>query len=123
MSSGVARTYRAATGAAGPLVFVERTHAVALGEWVRLEIPGQRSWQGQVIDAGERITVVQLLEEPLGLAPARVQVTFTGEVARASVGRELLGRAFNGLGAPIDGLPPTVGEALRTIRASGRDRQ
>ena len=36
MSSGVAQTYREATGAAGPLVFVERTRAVALGEWVRL---------------------------------------------------------------------------------------
>jgi V/A-type H+/Na+-transporting ATPase subunit B len=115
MSSGVPRTYQAATGAAGPLVFVESTHAVALGEWVRLEIPGERSWQGQVIDAGKRITVVQLLEDSLGLAPARTRVTFTGDVARATVGRELLGRAFSGLGVPIDGLPPPVGEALRPL--------
>lgn len=115
MSSGVAQTYREATGAAGPLVFIERTRAVALGEWVRLEIPGEKSWQGQVIDAGERITVVQLLEDTLGLPPARVRVTFTGDVARATVGRELLGRAFNGLGAPIDGLPTPVGEALRSL--------
>jgi len=115
MSTGIARSYRGAAGAAGPLVFVERTHAVALGEWVRLEMPGERSWQGQVIDAGERYTVVQLLEEPLGLSPARTRVTFTGDVARATVGRELLGRAFNGLGAPIDGLPPPVGEALRPL--------
>jgi len=111
VSSGVPRTYRAATGAAGPLVFVESTHAVALGEWVRLEIPGERSWQGQVIDAGKRLTVVQVLEDALGLAPARVRVTFTGDVARATVGREMLGRAFSGLGVPIDGLPPPVGEA------------
>ncbi len=115
MSSGVAQTYRSAAGAAGPLVFVESTHAVALGEWVRLEIPGQKRLQGQVIDAGERITIVQLLDESLGLAPARVRVTFTGEVAQATVGRELLGRAFNGLGAPIDGLPPPVGEARRSL--------
>src|SRR5208283_2173319 len=39
----------------------------------------------------------------------------TGDVARATVGRELLGRAFNGLGAPIDGLPPPVGEAVRSL--------
>jgi len=115
MSSGVAQTYRAAAGAAGPLVFIEKTHAVALGEWVRLEIPGGKRWQGQVIDAGEKLTVVQLLEDSLGLAPARVRVTFTGDVARATVGKELLGRAFNGVGAPIDGLPPPVGEAMRSL--------
>ncbi len=115
MSAGLPRSYRAATGAGGPLVFVEFTHAVALGEWVRLEMPGEKSWQGQVIDAGERVSVVQLLEEPLGFSPARARVSFTGEVARATVGRELLGRAFNGLGAPVDGLPPPVGEALRPL--------
>ncbi|HEY1332977.1 MAG TPA: V-type ATP synthase subunit B, partial [Myxococcaceae bacterium] len=37
---------------------------------------------------------------------------FTGDVARAVVGRELMGRVFSGLGAPLDGLPPPVGEAL-----------
>ena len=115
MSSGVAQTYRAAAGAAGPLVFIEKTRAVSLGEWVRLEIPGEKRWQGQVIDAGEKLTVVQLLEDSLGLAPARVRVTFTGDVARATVGKELLGRAFNGVGAPIDGLPPPVGEAMRSL--------
>jgi V/A-type H+-transporting ATPase subunit B len=32
-------------------------------------------------------------------------------VAQATVGQELLGRAFNGMGQPVDGLPPPVGEA------------
>jgi len=31
------------------------------------------------------------------------------------VGRELLGRVFSGLGAPLDGLPPPVGEALMPL--------
>jgi V/A-type H+-transporting ATPase subunit B len=93
-------------------VFLRGARRVALGEWVTLELPGEPSRRGQVIEAGEKVTVVQVLEETLGLAPARVTVTLTGEVASVTVGRELIGRAFNGVGTPVDGLPAPVGEAL-----------
>ncbi len=115
LASPLARTYHGASGIAGPLLFLRNTHKVALGEWVDLAIPGEPSRRGQVIEAGEQLTVVQVLEETLGLAPARTEVTLTGEVASVVVGRELIGRAFNGVGAPIDGLPPPVGEALVPI--------
>jgi V/A-type H+-transporting ATPase subunit B len=68
-----------------------------------------------VIEAGETTTVVQVLDDTLGLAPGRAEVTLSGEVARVTVGRELLGRALTGAGAPLDGLPVPVGEALRPI--------
>jgi V/A-type H+-transporting ATPase subunit B len=71
-----------------------------------------------VIDAGEQVTVVQVLEETVGLPPARAEVTLTGDVATAVVGRELLGRVFNGMGQPLDGLPPPVGEEVRPIWAA-----
>jgi len=106
------RTYRGAAGAAGPLVFLRGTVRVALGERVRLEIPGQPARRGQVIEAGDSITVVQVFEETLGLAPAMASVTLTGDIASVVVGRELLGRVFNGIGEPRDGLPPPVGEGL-----------
>jgi V/A-type H+-transporting ATPase subunit B len=68
-----------------------------------------------VIDAGEEVTVVQVLEDTLGLAPAHARLTFTGETMTAVVGRELLGRVFNGVGSAIDGLPTPIGEAIRPI--------
>jgi V/A-type H+-transporting ATPase subunit B len=105
------RAVAGATGVRGPLMFVEHVRRVALGEQVEVALDGRR-WQAQVIDAGERHTVLQLLEEGLGLVPARARLDFKGDVARAVVGRELLGRVFSGLGAPLDGLPPPVGEAL-----------
>jgi V/A-type H+-transporting ATPase subunit B len=71
-----------------------------------------------VIDAGEQVTVVQVLEETIGLPPARSDITLTGDVATAVVGRELLGRAFNGMGHPLDGLPAPVGEDVRPIWAA-----
>ena len=112
--SRLPRTYLGAAGIRGPLVFVEHVRRVAYGELVRLELDGQE-WQAQVIDAGERHTVLQLLEEGLGLAPGRVRLDFSGDVARAVVGRDLLGRILSGLGRPLDGLPEPAGEARRPL--------
>jgi len=110
----VARRHRGAQAAAGPLLYVRRTANVALGEWVEIESAGVTR-RGQVIDAGRDVTVIQVLEDTVGLAPASAVVTLTGDVASVVVGRELLGRAFNGMGAPRDGLPAPVGDAVRPI--------
>ena len=114
----LARTYHGAQSAGGPLVFLRATPLVAQGEWVIIRAEGQPARRGQVIDAGEQVTVVQVLEETVGLAPARSEITLTGDVATAIVGRELLGRAFNGMGHPLDGLPAPVGERVRPIWAA-----
>ncbi|MGE0461722.1 MAG: V-type ATP synthase subunit B [Vicinamibacterales bacterium] len=111
----LARTYRGARAAAGPLVYLSGVQRAALGEWVSVESPGQLPLRGQVIDAGRDVTVVQVLEETLGLAPASVHITLTGELASAVVGRDLLGRALGGVGAPRDGLPPPIGEAIAPL--------
>jgi len=112
------RVYHGARSAAGPLLYLRATPLAAAGEWVVIQTPGEPARRGQVIDAGEDVTVVQVLEETIGLSPARADVTLTGDVAHAVVGRELLGRVFNGMGQPLDGLPPPVGEALRPIWAA-----
>jgi len=95
-------------------MYLQNTRCAALGEWVTIRAPGQ-SLRGQVVDVGSEITVVQVLEETLGLSPARADVTLTGELARAKVGRDMLGRALSGAGDPRDGQPPPIGEALRPL--------
>ena len=109
------RRYHGAQSASGPLLYLEKTLGVTLGEWVAIAAAGVPRRRGQVIDAGEEITVVQILEETVGLPPSKAVVTLTGEPASVVVGRELLGRALNGMGAPLDGLPAPVGDAIRPI--------
>ncbi len=111
----VARTYRGAKAAAGPLLYLTGVQRAALGEWVTVASPGQPDIRGQVIDAGRDITVVQILEDTLGLAPSVAHITLTGELASVVVGRDLLGRALSGVGDPKDGLPRPIGEALRPL--------
>ncbi len=112
------RTYRGAEAAAGPLLFLRRTARVALGEWVTVRVGGSADRRGQVIEAGEDTTVIQVLDDTLGLAPGRAEVTLIGEVARAVVGKEMIGRALSGVGRPLDGLPPPVGEALLPVNGA-----
>jgi V/A-type H+-transporting ATPase subunit B len=111
----VARTYRGARAAAGPLLYLSGAQRVALGEWVTVHSPSTPPVRGQVIDAGRDVTVVQVLEDTLGLAPSTAEVTLTGELASAVVGKDLLGRALSGVGDPKDGQPRPIGEALRPL--------
>ncbi|HEY6808756.1 MAG TPA: V-type ATP synthase subunit B [Gemmatimonadales bacterium] len=114
----VTRVYHGAERATGPLLYIRRTPTAALGEWVLIRAPGQLPRRGQVIDAGRDVTVIQVLEDTVGLPAAAAEITLTGDTASVIVGRELLGRAFNGMGAPVDGLPAPVGEAIRPIWAA-----
>lgn len=115
--SGIARTYRGAQGASGPLLTVREARRAALGEWATIEdASGQR--RGQVIEVSREATVLQVFEDTVGLGPASAQVTLTGEVSRATVGTELFGRVLSGAGGPLDGLPPAVGDARRPVWAA-----
>jgi V/A-type H+-transporting ATPase subunit B len=110
----VSRSSRAVTGVAGPLLFVETTAAVRIGEMVRIKLEvGER--RGQVIELSERRAVVQVLEETQGLAPGRAEVAFSGAVATLGVSRRMLGRAFDGVGRPTDDLPAPIPEAVVPI--------
>jgi len=109
------RIHRGARAVSGPLLYVGDTYGAMLGEWADIEVPGQPSRRGQVIEVGREVSVVQVLEETLGLAPSEVRLTLRGELAGAPVGRELLGRTFSGAGRPLDGLPAPVGDAWRPL--------
>jgi V/A-type H+-transporting ATPase subunit B len=107
--------HHGAGAVSGPLLSVEDTAGAMLGEWVTIESPGQPMRSGQVIEASPRRSVVQVLEDTLGLAPATARVTLRGEIAGAPVGRELLGRVLSGAGHPLDSLPAPLGEAWRPL--------
>jgi V/A-type H+-transporting ATPase subunit B len=112
---GLPRIHHGARGLSGPLLYVANTRGAVLGEWASIEVPGEAPRRGQVIEAGREISVVQVLEDTVGLAPAHARLVLSGELAGAPVGRELLGRVLSGSGRPLDGLPAPVGEVWRPL--------
>jgi len=114
----IARTYHGASAASGPLVYVADTFGAALGEQVLLRAPGQPPLRGQVIDAGNEISVVQVSGDTLDMPVAALDITLTGGQALAVIGRDLLGRALSGAGEPLDGAPRPIGEGLRSLWGS-----
>jgi len=104
------KRYRSISYISGPLLFVEGAKDLSYGAIVNIHLPDESVRSGQVIEISERNAVIQVFEETTGLDVAKTAVSLREEVARFGVGREIVGRRFNGRGEPLDGLPPIIPE-------------
>ncbi len=101
-------SYKTVSQIAGPLVFVEKVENAAYNELVEITLGNGEKRSGQVLDTGRGLAVVQVFGATSGMDVNNTRVKFLGSTAKVSVSDEMLGRIFNGLGEPIDGLPPIV---------------
>lgn len=104
------KRYRSISYISGPLLFVEGAKDLSYGAIVNIHLPDDTVRGGQVIEVSERNAVIQVFEETTGLDLAKTSISLREDVARLGVSREIIGRRFNGLGVPIDGLPPIIPE-------------
>jgi V/A-type H+-transporting ATPase subunit B len=104
------KEYTGVTYISGPLLFVENAKDLAYGAIVDIKDGTGRVRGGQVIEVSEEYAVIQVFEETTGLDLATTSVSLVEDVARLGVSKEMLGRRFNGIGKPIDGLPPITPE-------------
>lgn len=105
------REYRTVSRITGPLVFVRHVRRPALGALVDVRMTDGAIRRGQVIDASEDFCVIQMFEDTIGLDVETARVQFAEDEALAGVSRAALGRVMNGIGSPIDNLPPFLPEA------------
>ena len=92
----------------GPIIVVRRSENVFFNETVYVRDKNGEKRTGRVIDLNENTAVVQIFGTTTGLDLNDTSVEFLDERLELRVGEGLLGRIFNGLGEPIDGLPPIV---------------
>ncbi len=109
------KEYTSLTYISGPLLFVENASDLAYGAIVEIKDGSGRVRGGQVIEVSEEYAVIQVFEETTGLDLATTTVSLVEDVARLGVSPEMLGRRFNGIGKPIDGLPPITPEKREPI--------
>jgi V/A-type H+-transporting ATPase subunit B len=99
-------------------LFLEGAADLAYGAIVNIDDGTGRIRGGQVIEVSDQYTVLQVFEETSGLNLERTTVSLVEDVARLGVSKEMVGRAFNGIGKPIDGLPPVVADKRLPINGA-----
>ncbi|HDO19407.1 MAG TPA: V-type ATP synthase subunit B, partial [Thermoplasmatales archaeon] len=109
------REYTTVTQVTGPLMIVEGVEGVAYGEVVKIKTSTGEERTGQVLEVHEDKAVVQVFEGTKGLDTKLTSVRFTGETMKIGLSRDMLGRIFDGMGRPRDGLPDIIPEKIMDI--------
>lgn len=88
----------------GPMIIVSNTEGVSYDEMVDVIVDEKQKRKGKVVKIdGDRIEI-QMFESTLGMSVDNSLITFTGSPLKINLSKEILGREFNGLGEPIDGM-------------------
>jgi len=95
----------------GPLIALEGVKDAAFDEIVEFSInDGAEKRLGRIIEIYEDKAIIQVFEGSEGMSLTNTHTKLTGHPMEIALSPEILGRTFNGIGKPIDGLAPIVGE-------------
>jgi V/A-type H+-transporting ATPase subunit B len=108
------REYIGVDEVAGPILAISGIHNVGYNELIEIVDATGNLRLGMTLDVSEGAAVAQVFEGTSGLRPGTTRVRFRGEPLTIAVTPEILGRAFDGLGRPIDNCPPPAG-AFRDV--------
>ncbi|OHD20041.1 MAG: V-type ATP synthase subunit B [Spirochaetes bacterium GWD1_27_9] len=102
----------------GPILILEKNANVKYDEVVKI-YNDDRSFQiGKVLAISESNIVVQVFGNTTGLSIKNTTVEFLGKSMKIPVGKDMLGRVFNGLGEPFDNLPQIFSNDFRDVNGT-----
>ncbi|MEG1880285.1 MAG: V-type ATP synthase subunit B, partial [Oscillospiraceae bacterium] len=107
--------YMGLSDLSGSLVIIEGIKGAKYDEIVDINIDGGESRIGRIIELNEEYAVVQVFEGTHGISRSNTRTRLTGKPLTIPVSPEILGRTFNGVGTPIDGLGPVYSEKSMDI--------
>ena len=94
----------------GPLVVIEKVKGAKYQELVEIVMENGEKRLGQVLEAGEEFSVVQMFEDTRGMKIENSKAIFLGKPLKIGVSQEMLGRVFDGKGEVIDEGPEILPE-------------
>ena len=88
----------------GPLVVLEGVQNASFEEIVEITVNGNEKKLGRIIELYEDKAVIQVFEGNDGMSLKNTHTKLTGHPMEVALSQDILGRTFNGIGEPIDGL-------------------
>ncbi len=88
----------------GPLVVLEGLQDAFFDEIVEFVIDGNQRKMGRIVELNEDKAVIQVFEGTENMSLTNTHTKLSGHPMEVSVSPDMLGRTFNGVGEPIDGL-------------------
>ena len=100
----------------GPLIVLEGVRGAFYDEIVEFSIAdGEEKKLGRIVEINEDHAVIQVFESTAQMSLLNTHTRLTGHPMELGLSEELLGRTFNGLGRPIDGLGPIKAKEYRNV--------
>ncbi|SHO54252.1 V-type ATP synthase subunit B [Anaerocolumna xylanovorans] len=98
----------------GPLIAIEGVRDASYDEIVELTINGRKKI-GRIVEVYEDKAVIQVFQGTEEMSLNNTHTKLTGHPLQVALSPEILGRVFNGIGQPIDGLGPIIPEVMKDV--------
>jgi len=99
----------------GPLVVLEGVENAAQEEIVEITVADNQKKLGRIVEIYKDRAVIQVFEGSENMSLTNTKTRLTGHLMEVSLSAEMLGRTFNGVGEPIDGLGEVVSDYKKDI--------
>ena len=99
-----------------------RRQNAAYDEIVEMTVGGTTKKIGRIIEIYGDKAIIQVFEGTDGMALRNTHTRLTGHPMEIAVSEEMLGRTFNGIGQPIDGLGDIISDIRMDINGQPLNR-
>ena len=99
----------------GPLVVLEGVKNASFDEIVEFRVDDGSKKLGRIVEIYEEKAVIQVFEGTENMSLSNTHTRLSGHPMEVELSPDILGRTFNGIGKPIDGLGPVIPEMKLNI--------
>lgn len=99
----------------GPLIALEGIRDASFDEIVEFTVEGTKHKLGRIVELYEDKAVIQVFQGTEDMSLYNTHTKLTGRPMEIALSEDILGRVFNGIGQPIDGLGIITSELHRDV--------
>ncbi len=102
----------------GNIIVLDKVEHASFDEVVEISLDNGERRLGRVEEIFEDKAIIQVFEGTSGMSAVNTRARLTGQPLKLALSREMLGRSFNGIGKPIDGLGDLPATEKRDVNGS-----